>query len=96
MIASFSSQGLKDFYLNGSKRGIQAKHADKLSRMLDQLNGAVQIRDLLFPGSGLHKKHPREADDHKQVWAMKVSGNWRLQFLFYDGNTHQVDYLDYH
>ena len=29
-------------------------------------------------------------------WAISVSGNWRLTFEFRDGNSHVLDYEDYH
>lgn len=27
---------------------------------------------------------------------VSVSGNWRIQFVFFDGNAYVVDYIDYH
>jgi proteic killer suppression protein len=29
-------------------------------------------------------------------WSVWVNGNWRLTFLFEDGDAVLVDYLDYH
>jgi proteic killer suppression protein len=45
-----------------------------------------------FPGSGLHLLEPRK----KGIWAVKVSGNWRITFRFEDGEAYEVDYEDYH
>jgi proteic killer suppression protein len=30
------------------------------------------------------------------LWAVSVSGNWRLTFTFDDGDAILVDYQDYH
>jgi toxin HigB-1 len=30
------------------------------------------------------------------VWAVKVSGNWRVTFRFAGGDVEQVNYEDYH
>ncbi|MBI5895154.1 MAG: type II toxin-antitoxin system RelE/ParE family toxin [Desulfobacterales bacterium] len=87
---------MEDFYRYGSKAGIQPKHAEKLELILDRLAGATDIKDMRYPGSNLHKLNPKVADEAKRKWAVSVSGNWRIQFLFYNGNAHIVDYLDYH
>lgn len=92
MIKSFRHKGLENYYYNGSKKGIQPKHASKLADILDQLNASVRVEDMNFPGSGLH---PLKGD-RKGLWAVKVSGNWRVIFLFHEGNAEEVDYLDYH
>lgn len=96
MIKSFKHKGLEGFYYDGSKKGIQANHADKLARILDRLDSATEIKDMNYPGSDLHKLNPKTTDDRKQQWAVSVSGNWRVQFVFYDGNAYVIDYRDYH
>ena len=92
MIRSFRHKGLEDFYYDGTKKGIQAKHADRLADILDVLDAAITIQDVNFPESGLHPLHPRA----ESRWAVKVSGNWRVTFTFEDGDVHGVDYEDYH
>jgi proteic killer suppression protein len=32
----------------------------------------------------------------KGHWAVKVNGNYRITFRFEEGNTFDVDYIDYH
>ena len=92
MIKSFSHHGLEAFFLNGRKKGIQAKHAQKLADVLDLLNSANVVQDLNFPGSNLH---PLKGE-LKGKWAVSISGNWRVIFEFRDGDAYIVDYLDYH
>lgn len=92
MIESFRHKGLEDFFYDGTKRGIQPKHANKLADILDALNAATTIQNLDFPGSGLHRLQPRQ----DKRWAVKVSGNWRVTFRFENGDVHEVDYEDYH
>ncbi len=92
MIVSFKHKGLKRFFETGSRKGIQPKHADRLAMILDLLTAATEIHDMNFPGSDLHRLEPKQAG----VWAVKVSGNWRITFVFENGEAHQVDYLDYH
>jgi len=92
MIKSFIHKGLEDFFFEGTKRGIQAKHAQKIADILDRLDAATEIKDMNFPGSELHLLHPKQ----KGRWAVKVSGNWRITFRFIDRAAYEVDYEDYH
>ena len=92
MIKSFKHKGLEDFFYTGSKKGINPDHAKRLSRILDRLNAASEIKDMNYPGSFLHKL----TGDKIGLHAVKVSGNWRVFFKFIDGNACIVDYDDYH
>ena len=96
MIKSFSHKGLRAFFNDGTKKGIQPKHAEKLELILDRLDAAADIDDMNYPGAELHKLEPKSTDMEKQVWAVSVSGNWRVTFKFYGGDAYVVDYKDYH
>jgi proteic killer suppression protein len=76
-------KGLEDFFYDGTLKGIQAKHASKLEAILDRLDSANEIKDMNYPGSGLHLLLPKT----KGLWAVKVSTNWRLTFEFQDGDA---------
>ncbi|MFH0812948.1 MAG: type II toxin-antitoxin system RelE/ParE family toxin [Pseudomonadota bacterium] len=92
MIKNFIHNGLEDFFFEGTKWGIQAKHAHRIADILDHLDAATDIKDMNYPGSELHPLHPKK----KGRWAVKVSGNWRITFRFIDGAAYEVDYEDYH
>lgn len=92
MIKSFKHKGLERFYVAGSTKGIQAKHATKLRMQLAVLDTAHHIEDLDIPGYRLHQLK----GGRKGLWAITVSGNWRLTFEFTDGNVYIVNYEDYY
>jgi proteic killer suppression protein len=92
MITSFSHKGLRDFFETGTKKGILPDHAQRLRHILDLLNAAEHIRDMNFPGSDLHLLEPKQDG----VWAVKVKKNWRVTFIFENGEARQVNYVDYH
>ncbi len=92
MIKSFRHAGIENFFLTGSKAGIQPAHADKLNLQLTMLNRAKGPADMAAPGWNLHPLH----GNLKQHWAVKVSGNWRLTFRFEGEDAILVDYQDYH
>lgn len=91
-IKGFRHKGLERFFATGSKRGIQAKHEDRLRLILGSLNAATGARDMNLPGLGLHELQ----GSRKGTWAVKVSGNWRVTFEFADKDANNVDYEDYH
>ena len=92
MIKSFKHKGLEKFFYSGSKKGIKADHATRLARLLDRLNAANEIKDMIYPGSNLHELK----GDKAGLYSIKVSGNWRVFFEFVDGDAYIVDYDDYH
>lgn len=92
MIKSFKHKGLEDFFYHGIKKGIVPEHANRLERILDRLHSSNEIRDMNYPGSHLHPL----TGDKKGLYAVNVSGNWRVFFSFINGNAYVVDYGDYH
>lgn len=92
MIKEFRHRGLERFFLSGSKAGIQAKHADRLRLILARLHAANGPEDMDLPGLALHPL----SGNRKGTWSVQVSGNWRVTFVFEDGDAYVVDYEDYH
>lgn len=92
MIRSFSHKGLERFFLTGNKSGIQATHASRLKLILGRLQAATSPRDMRLPGLRLHELGGRR----KGVWAVDVSGNWRVTFRFAGLDAEAVNYEDYH
>ena len=92
MIRSFNHKGLEQFFITGSKRGIQPDHADKIARILDRLDASISPTDMNLPGYRLHELKGKEAG----TWTVTVNGNWRITFQFEDQDAIVVDYKDYH
>ena len=92
MIKSFICKGLEDFFYDGTRKGIQAKHASRLVAILDRLDAAQEMRDMNYPGSGLHPLIPKT----KGRWSIKVSGNRRLTFQFKNGDAMNVGFENDH
>ena len=92
MIRSFTHKGLHKFFTTGSTAGIQAKHKERMAKILLLLDGATAVQDIALPSYDLHKLK----GNMKNLWAVKVSGNWRVTFRFEDGDVYVVNYLDYH
>jgi len=92
VIRSFRHAGVERFFLNGSKAGIQPKHAERLEEQLAMLNVARRVDQMNVPGWRLHRLQGK-LEGH---WSVRVSGNWRLTFCFEGEDAILVDYQDYH
>jgi len=92
MIKSFKHKGLEKFFTTGSTAGIQAAHSTKVSDRLAFLQAAICIDDMNKPGYRLHELKGKL----KGHWTINVSGNWRIVFMFEDGDAYVVNYEDYH
>ena len=92
MIVRFRHKGLQRLFETGDHRGIDAKHAARIRRLLDRLDASTDPQDMNLPGFGFH---PLKGD-RKGVYAIEVSGNWRITFRYGPDGAHDVNLEDYH
>ncbi|WP_079224183.1 type II toxin-antitoxin system RelE/ParE family toxin [Citrobacter werkmanii] len=88
MIMNFRHKGLRDLFLHGRTSGVMAKHVRRLRHRL----AASKVTDINMPGYKLHSL----IGERDGVWAISVSGNWRITFEFVNGDAYILDYEDYH
>jgi len=91
MIRSFRHKGLERFFRTGSKSGINATFASRLTKQLSTLDAANDVQQMSLPGWKLHSLQGELAG----YWAVTVSGNWRLTFRFIGEDAEVVDLQDY-
>ena len=92
MIKSFKNKALEKLFIDGDRSQINQEHVSKILRILDRLDASVNPQDMNLPGYYLHQLKGRD----KGLWAVKVSGNWRITFAFKGNDAINIDYLDYH
>jgi len=92
VITSFLHKGLQKFYQKGTTAGIQKKHEKKLRLILSNLDLSEQPDDMDLPSLYMHKLK----GDKKDIWSVRVSGNWRITYRFVDKDIELVNYEDYH
>ena len=62
-------------------------------RKLRQLDSATELRDLVAPpGTRLEALRA----DRKGQHSIRINDQWRLCFVWRDGNAHDVEIADYH
>ena len=92
MIKNFIHKGLRKFYASGSTAGIQKNHEKKLRLILANLDQAEASDDMDLPGLFMHQLK----GDRKDIWSVRVSGNWRITYRFTGRDVEIVNYEDYH
>lgn len=63
-----------------------------IERMLNRLDAAVVPEDMDLPGFKFHELKGKR----KGIYAVSVSGNWRITFKFDGEGAFDVDLEDYH
>ncbi len=92
MIRSFRHKGLGRFFATSEHRGIDARQAGRIRRVLDRLDAAARPEDMNLPGLKFHGL----SGNRKGTWSVWVSGNWRVTFEFESGDAVNVNLEDYH
>ena len=59
---------------------------------LAALDTAQSIDDMDIPGYRLHQL----TGNRRGIWTITVNANWRLTFVFEEGNVYILNYEDYH
>jgi len=92
MIVSFRHKGLKRLFGDGDRKGVSAKHVERIENILGLLDPAEKVEDMDIPTFRLHPL----VGDLKGFWSVVVRANWRIIFRFEAGNAFDVDLTDYH
>ncbi len=96
MIQSFASKTAEDIYHGESTRDARKipQGLWKIAgRKLDMLNAAVQLRDLKVPpGNRLEELKGKERGKR----SIRINDQYRIIFVFKDGNAYEVEIDDYH
>ncbi len=92
MIIQFKHRGLELFFTKGNYKGIPVQFASRIERILDRLDSSMSPNDMNLPGYRFHELKGKR----KGVYAVSVSGNWRISFEFKDSDVVNVNLEDYH
>ena len=93
MIKSFADKYAQELYLTGLSRRLPQTVVRRAVRKLEQLNAATSLNDLKVPPS--NRLHPLKGDRAGQH-AISINSQWRICFIFQDGDAYNVEVCDYH
>jgi proteic killer suppression protein len=92
LIRNFRHSGLKRLYQRGDPSGIRPDLIETVENILTVLDAAKSPHAMNLPRYHLH----RLKGDLQNYWSVTVRGNWRIIFVFRDGDARDVELIDYH
>ncbi len=92
MIKTFKCRSTESLFHDRSVRRFKAFEA-QARRRLKILHAATSIESLGFlPGNRLHKLGKDRVGQH----SISINMQWRICFIWNDGNAYEVEIVDYH
>jgi len=93
VIKTFADKRTQELYVTGKSSRFPPDIVKRALRKLEQLNAATALSDLRVPPSNrLHAL----GGDRKGQHSISVNDQWRICFLFEDGDAEDVEVCDYH
>jgi proteic killer suppression protein len=80
MIRTFRHKGLKAIYEKKQSKGLNPQWLNRIRAIPARLDAGKEPADMDLPGLRLHPMKGKLAE----LWAVDVSGNWRIVFRFHD------------
>lgn len=93
VIVSFRDKRTKQVYEGKLPKGFPQDLFRRSVVKLDQLQSAAILEDLMIPPSNrLEVLSGNRGGQH----SIRVNNQWRICFIWKDGNAHDVEIVDYH
>ena len=93
MIRSFKSRETEAIWQGRAARSLPRQIQDRALRKLRQLDASRTLNDLRNPpGNRLEALHGNRAEQ----MSIRISDQWRICFVWTDGDAFDVEIVDYH
>jgi proteic killer suppression protein len=93
MIRSFRDREAERIFTRQVSRKLPLSIQQVALRKLRMLNRAVTLNDLRVPpGNRLEKLERDRIGQH----SIRINDQWRICFVWKDGDAHEVEIVDYH
>ena len=93
MIKSFADKETKKLFEGGKSKAVPPEARERAESKLAVLDAAKNLEDLKVPPSNrLHKL----SGDRQGQWSISTNMQYRICFVFKDGDAYDVEITDYH
>jgi proteic killer suppression protein len=94
VIKSFADKNTKEFWDNGKSQGMPPANLRRSSKKkLAMIHAASRVEDLRIPpGNRLEELH----DDREGQHSIRINDQFRVCFVWRDGDAYDVEITDYH
>ena len=93
MILTFGSKGTEKVWNGGKVKKWSHEIQAVGRRKLRMLNNSQNIADLRIPPSNRLEKL---SGNLKNYYNIRINNQWQIIFIWEDGNTEEVEIIDYH
>lgn len=93
MIKSFADKRTQELYATGTANRFPPDVLRRARRRLEYLDLALRLEDLKEPPS--NRLHGLEGD-RKGQYSISINDQWRICFVFQDGDAYDVEICDCH
>jgi toxin HigB-1 len=93
MIKTFADKETYQLYVKGKSKRLSPDLIGRAIRRLEYINLATNLNDLKVPPS--NRLHGLKGDREGQ-YSISINDQWRICFLFIDGDAYDVEITDYH
>lgn len=93
MINSFGNKETRKIWDGEQIRGLPVEIQEIARRKLRMLNNSQNVSDLMIPPSSSLEKLK---GNFKSFYSIRINDQWRIIFQWKNGNTEQVEVIDYH
>ncbi len=92
MIKSIKHKALRNYWIKGQTKGLNANWLPKLRITIAALDAADKPEEMNFPGSYFHALK----GDLAGFYSVRLTGNYRVIFQSEEDGFTLVDIMDYH
>jgi len=93
MIIDFKCSETEKIFTGSSSRKFPVDIQSVARRKLRILNNAIQLQDLRIPPAN---RLERLTGNRKGQHSIRINKQWRICFIWHNGQARQVEIVDYH
>jgi proteic killer suppression protein len=93
MIKSFQCRETEKLFVTGASRRIPADILRRALGQLRDLDATAVLDDLRVPPG---RRLEALSGDRAGQYSIRINQQWRVCFVWQDGNAHHVEIVDYH
>jgi proteic killer suppression protein len=93
VITSFANKETEKLFSTGKSKKLPAEIITRAIMRLTQLDNVREVSDLLIPPSN---RLEALSGDRTGQWSIRINDQWRICFIFANGDATDVEITDYH
>ncbi len=93
MITSFANKETEKLFTTGKSKKLPTEIITRSIMRLTQLDNVREVSDLLIPPSN---RLETLSGNRAGQWSIRINDQWRICFMFVNGEATAVEITDYH